>query len=654
MRVLALDEVTWERDGRGAKVAIGCSEFGTVYAGQLHGQPVAIRAEVLRHGEVAPWMAAARLHATSTCPHIVAVRGIIMDRDGATRTHYLVTERLAGTMTDLLLTRSGAHYGADSKLRLQLLADVAGGLAYLHSCAVVHGDVNPDNVLLTAVSPRSPLPTAKLADTGSSLQRRSGTGTRTGDTLVGERGILAYTDPVLLGGSASITAASDVYSFGVLAWQVLSACLPYEAETTALEPERRLKVHVCGPRGKRPPVAALVERGVPPGVVALVESCWASAQGSRPAMAAVQDALDAAVAAGVVTPPPAPAPVRAPAPAPVRAPVPAAGAPPVVTPVWWTDGLMLIGHPDYVTSLAVLQDGRIASGDCDGNVLLWDGTIRGFEGRAVGANARLKVPVEYVHALAVLPDGRRLAAGVWADSGGVGAIVVWDTGVTPPAQSVTLDFDSGVRALAVLHDDLLAAGCYDGGVRLVEVGLDDGVVVATLKGHSHDASALAVLPDGTLASAGDRTVRLWYVGAQACVAVLAGHTSGIYSLAVLADGRLASSSLDKTVRLWDVATRTCVGVLEGHTDRVWALAALPDGRLASESGDSTIRVWDTRRAVASSPRAGAGAGGGAARATPVVVLDGVKDFLGLLHSLPGGYLATDCRRQIRISRLPPP
>ena len=65
-----------------------------------------------------------------------------------------------------------------------------------------------------------------------------------------------------------------------------------------------LRQHVVG--GGRPPVAALVERGVPRGVVATVEACWARAQGDRPAMADVQSVLEAAAAAAALAPAPYP------------------------------------------------------------------------------------------------------------------------------------------------------------------------------------------------------------------------------------------------------------------------------------------------------------------------------------------------------------
>jgi WD40 repeat protein len=78
-----------------------------------------------------------------------------------------------------------------------------------------------------------------------------------------------------------------------------------------------------------------------------------------------------------------------------------------------------------------------------------------------------------------------------------------------------------------------------------------------------------------------------------CSFTLEGHSRPISALAVLPDGKLASSSWDKTVRVWDVASGACLLTLAGHTSYVLALAVLPDGKLASGSSshDNNIRVW---------------------------------------------------------------
>jgi len=646
---LPFSDIEWEKDEDGEKVELGRGTSGTVYAGWLHGQAVAIKQEAIDNADhVAAWTKTVVLHMRARCPHIVAMVGTVVrtPKAGRTASHYryAVMERLAGTLEELLLTPDGPHHSADMALRLRLLANVAGGLAYLHSFHIIHADVKPENVLLTATSP----PAAKLADFGSSVLRREGTKTR--DTLLGERGSLVYMDPRLFDAAASITAASDVYSFGIMAWQVLTGHLPDAEEFAATsatfhQMSDALRRFVLD--GRRPAVAALVERGVPPAVVALVEACWAPAQADRPPMVEVQRVLEAAAGSAAPAAEAGALPVplsehaspAASLDAALAAAAPVAAAPPPL-PVYryaWDDKLELSGHKNLVCSLALLVGSRLASGDEGGAVRLWD-AVRGGEATAV-----LEGHGGEVYALAALPGGRHLAAGVYAEHGTVGAIVVWDTGVVPPARCATVDCGSGVCALAVLHDGCLAAGCKDGSVRVVELGAGAGAVAVTLERHTAGVAALAVLPDGILASgSGDRTVRLWDADAQVCIATLAGHKGSVNALTVLTDGWLASGSTDYSVWLWDVTTFACVAVLEGHTNWVCAMAALPGGALVSGSADKTIRVWDTRAAVAAgAAAASAGAPGSAARAPParakpVAVLKGHADTVLALQPLSGG------------------
>ena len=120
-------------------------------------------------------------------------------------------------------------------------------------------------------------------------------------------------------------------------------------------------------------------------------------------------------------------------------------------------------------------------------------------------------------------------------------------------------------------------------------------LLVTLQGHEKSVSALAVLPDGRLASASyDGTVRIWETSGRGEPLVLKGHEDPVNALAVLPDGRLASASHDRTVRIWETSGRGEPLVLKGHEHSVSALAVLPDGRLASASADRTVRIWDLR------------------------------------------------------------
>jgi WD40 repeat protein len=237
----------------------------------------------------------------------------------------------------------------------------------------------------------------------------------------------------------------------------------------------------------------------------------------------------------------------------------------------------LEGHSGWVTVLELLPDGRLASGSYDPTIKLWDPASGQLQ-------ATLEGHSDQVMALAVLPDGR-LASGSYDRT-----IKIWDP-ATGQLTATLKGHTGGVWALAVLPDGRLASGSYDRTIKIWD--LATGQLTATLEAHSGWVMALAVLPDGRLASgAGDRTIKIWDPATGQLTATLKGHTGGVWALAVLPDGRLASGGSDNTIKLWDPATGQLQATLEGHSDQVMALAVLPDGRLASGASDGTIKLWD--------------------------------------------------------------
>ena len=242
----------------------------------------------------------------------------------------------------------------------------------------------------------------------------------------------------------------------------------------------------------------------------------------------------------------------------------------------------LAGHGSSINGLAVLADGRLASGSSDDTIRLWDVKAGTENAHAVGDG-------DPVTALAVLPDGR-LASGSGSRWGGT--IRLWD--VKSGAEIAQLKASgSGLNALAVLPDGRLASGS---GGRIIELwDLNRGASTGNLQFHEDGVNAIAMLPDGRLASGSrDRTIRIWDLKTGAETARLAGHRSSIVALATLADGRLASGSDDGTIRFWNIKTGTETGCLEVHGSSIIALEVLFDGRLVSGSNDGTIRLWDVK------------------------------------------------------------
>ena len=205
--------------------------------------------------------------------------------------------------------------------------------------------------------------------------------------------------------------------------------------------------------------------------------------------------------------------------------------------------------------------------------------------------------------------------------------------------------DRLVASLPAALIELRMAGC-----RRVTAGAALGHVSALRVLHCIDTD----LAPAALAACRERGC------AVLAASMLRRQARGVRTLALLADGRLASwtntghperlgppVSGPNPVRLWDVGARACVGVLPGHTGEVAVLTALPDGRLATASEDDTIRLWDTRPAAATRASRAAGA-------VPLKVVGVLGSVVTALLSLPDGRLACASTRSMYLLDLPPP
>ncbi len=110
------------------------------------------------------------------------------------------------------------------RVGLDLVAQVASGLAEAHEAGMVHRDIKPANILLRR---RGTAMSAYLGDFGIA-RRLHAEGTH--HTLTGTVGTPSYMAPELhTGGTAGV--ASDLYSLGCLLWAVLSGHAPYRGTT---------------------------------------------------------------------------------------------------------------------------------------------------------------------------------------------------------------------------------------------------------------------------------------------------------------------------------------------------------------------------------------------------------------------------------------
>ena len=160
--------------------------------------------------------AEARTAASLSHPSAVAVYDT-GEHDG---NPYIVMERLPGeTLADRI-----AAGPVDPRWLRQVTCEVLGALAAAHAAGLIHRDVKPGNILLTADGH------AKIADFGIAKSLEGSAGdvqlTGTGQLL----GTPAYLAPERLDG-APATARSDLYSLGVVLYEALAGTRPFPGDT---------------------------------------------------------------------------------------------------------------------------------------------------------------------------------------------------------------------------------------------------------------------------------------------------------------------------------------------------------------------------------------------------------------------------------------
>jgi serine/threonine protein kinase len=213
-------------------------------------------------------------------PHVTSVYdyGESTTQDGET-VPYVVMELIAGrTLAERL---AGGPLPWRAALRVG--AEVAAALAAAHTRGLVHRDVKPANVMLTASG-------AKVVDFGIAAVAGEAGEPGPGGVVLGTP---AYLAPERLAGGP-VRPATDVYGLGLLIYRALTGGLPWAAETTT----QMINAHVYAEPERLPPIT-----GLPDGIAELCLQCLAKDPEDRPASREVARAL--AAAAGIRVPLPA-------------------------------------------------------------------------------------------------------------------------------------------------------------------------------------------------------------------------------------------------------------------------------------------------------------------------------------------------------------
>jgi serine/threonine-protein kinase len=262
---------------------IGEGGMGAVYAGtdRATGARVALKVvqatstrtlEALRRFAREAGTAAAITH-----PAVVRMIDVDISDDGLL---FQAQELIDGVPLSRQL--QGAWSPADAARLGAVLCDA---LAAAHAAAVIHRDVKPENVMLTASAPGLKLLDFGIAKLHAAVQghgRGDGTDTMTRTGMV--VGTPAYMAPEQALGTA-VTDRADVYAVGAILFRLLTERPPFEAESArALVAVRALH---------DPPRVRAFQPTVPASLAELVDGCLVRPAADRPSAAELAPRLAA-------------------------------------------------------------------------------------------------------------------------------------------------------------------------------------------------------------------------------------------------------------------------------------------------------------------------------------------------------------------------
>jgi serine/threonine protein kinase/peroxiredoxin len=196
-------------------VALGSGGFGTVFRAYDETLDRTVALKVLRPGSSVPpqaLLAEARAAAALNHPNLCIIHAV----DSNLGAPMIVMEYVAGRSLAQLREQQSLHREAVPAIARQ----VALGMAAAHAQGVVHGDLKPANILVTAEG------TAKVMDFG--MARRSRPAGQDAATILWEpspsggiSGTPAYMAPEQARGLPP-TAASDVFSLGLILYEMVT------------------------------------------------------------------------------------------------------------------------------------------------------------------------------------------------------------------------------------------------------------------------------------------------------------------------------------------------------------------------------------------------------------------------------------------------
>ncbi len=226
---------------------IGDGGMAEVYLGHdlLLNRPVAIKALRAQYASTPGFRTRfereAQAVAGFTHPNIIDIYDVGEERG----TPYIVMEYVRGQTLKTIIEEEGPFAPDDVAA---LLEQVCAALDYAHAQGIVHRDVKPQNILVDDDG------LAKVVDFGIAKGLADSHLTEAGTGI----GTVHYISPEQASGLMA-TPESDIYSVGVVAFEMLTGCLPFDADSSVGVAMRHVRDDPPRPSSLEPSVTGAVD-----------------------------------------------------------------------------------------------------------------------------------------------------------------------------------------------------------------------------------------------------------------------------------------------------------------------------------------------------------------------------------------------------------
>jgi WD40 repeat protein len=246
----------------------------------------------------------------------------------------------------------------------------------------------------------------------------------------------------------------------------------------------------------------------------------------------------------------------------------------------WKIEFILSGHTDKINMVEVTQNYKLISCSKDYTIRIWDLLNRKCDSVLRHAQA-VRLPVG--HAEAVLYGHTSEIKYVFAIScNRIGSISndkiikIWNCETFEC--EYTLDSSSSENYYENIPTFVGVAKNDDGSDQIVtrtsdSIKIWNGNKCIHNIGHEFceqclQYSIIRIHQSGRIVVVFDNTIKIFNNMTGKCEMVLVGHTNEILAIAILPDGKIASSSRDKTIRIWDLSLNENIALVEYNVDDI--------------------------------------------------------------------------------------